>query len=106
MDIANNDSISNGIHESSHGYDWWKNGKPTVGYGGNFIPVEEKAYSRQFSYNKSTLPISYFGRANFLNDINGRWVLGIQSGGAYIYIERNYPGGKPQDILKTLRQLK
>ncbi|MCL1943931.1 MAG: hypothetical protein FWF54_10345 [Candidatus Azobacteroides sp.] len=106
MDIAGNGSVSNGIHESSHGYDLWKNGgKTTVGYGGNFIPGEEKAYGRQFSYDKSSLrSLSDFENPNSLNDVNGRWVLGIQSGGKYIYIEMNYPGRKPQDILKTLRQ--
>ena len=71
--------------------------------GGNYISGEVKAYSRQFSYDKSTLPISDFGRANSLNNINNRWVLGIQSKGIYIYIKLMYPDRNPNDVLKSIR---
>jgi RHS repeat-associated protein len=100
MDIANNGSTSNGVHESSHGYDLWKNGRPTEN---TAIAGEVKAYSRQFSFDESSMPISDFGRANSLNDINHRWVLGINNGGDYLYIRFVYPNRDPKDILKIIK---
>lgn len=45
MSISNICSLSNGVHESSHGYDFGKNGKYTKS---EFLPGEVKAYDRQF----------------------------------------------------------
>ena len=100
MDIAGKGSTANGVHESFHGYDLWQNGRPTEK---TAIPGEVKAYSRQFSFDKSGMPISDFGRANSLNDINNRWVLGINNGGEYIYIKFVYPNRNPNDILKLIK---
>ncbi|MDD3036930.1 RHS repeat domain-containing protein [Bacteroides sp.] len=100
MDIAGNGAESNGIHESSHGYDLWKNGRYTKS---SIIPGEVKAYSRQFSFDKSSMPISDFGRANSLSDINPRWVLGLNSGGDYLYIKYVYPNKNPKDILRIIK---
>ncbi len=100
MDIANNGSVSNGIHESSHGYDLWRNGRPTER---TAIPGEIKAYSRQFSFDNSSLPVSKFGKANSLSDINHRWVLGINNAGDYLYIRFVYPNRNPKDILNLIK---
>jgi hypothetical protein len=103
MNISGSGNISNGIHESSHGYDLWKSGRPTER---NAVQGEVKAYSRQFSYDKYSLPISDFGRAKSLNDINPRWVLGITSGGEYIYIQFIYPNRNPEDVLQSIKNIK
>jgi hypothetical protein len=100
MDIAGNGSMPNGVHESSHGYDLWKNGNPTEK---TAIAGEVKAYSRQFSFDRSSLPISDFGRAGSLSAINHRWVLGINHVGDYLYIRYTYPNRNPRDILKLIR---
>jgi RHS repeat-associated protein len=100
MDIANNGSLANGVHESSHGYDLWQKGRPTEK---TAIAGEVKAYSRQFSFDKYSMPTSDFGRANSLSDINHRWVLGINQGGDYLYIRFTYPNRNPQDILKRIK---
>jgi hypothetical protein len=80
--------IANGIHESSHGYDLLRS--PTGEYGrDNYLDGEVKAYGRQHSYNSSTLPASYVGRAASRNDINHDWVIGIQnSSGVFIYVKK------------------
>jgi RHS repeat-associated protein len=100
MDIANNGSTSNGVHESSHGYDLWKNGRYTKT---TALPGEVKAYGRQFSFDKSSLPISDFGRANSLSNIDPRWVLGINNNGNYIYIDKLFPRRNPKDILRSIK---
>jgi RHS repeat-associated protein len=100
MDIANNGSIANGIHESSHGYDFWKTGKPTVN---TVISGEVKAYGRQFSFDSSSMPYSDFGKVNSLSDVNARWIMGISSGGNYIYIQLMYPNRNPKDVLKAIK---
>ncbi|MCC8146140.1 MAG: DUF6443 domain-containing protein [Bacteroidales bacterium] len=101
MTIANNGSISNGIHESSHGYDIWKNGGV---YGrSNYMLGEIKAYRRQFSFDKQTLPVSDFGRAKSLKDIDGRWIFGINSNGSYLYIENVFKGKNPKDVLNDFK---
>jgi hypothetical protein len=64
---------------------------------------EVKAYRRQFSFNKSSIPISDFGKANSLNNIDPRWVLGINNNGDYIYINKLFPGREPKDILKLIK---
>ena len=101
MNIAGNGSNPNGIHESSHGYDLWKGGINTQK---NAIDREIKTYSRQFSYNKKSLPISDFGKANTLNDINQKWVYGINPGGDYIYIK--YVFGEKVNVKQILYLLK
>jgi len=107
MEIAGNGDIANGVHEASHGYDIWMNGATTIGMKGNMIQREVKAYSRQFSYEKKSLPATYdqseFGKANSLIDINNRWVLGIKSGGEYIYIKKMYPNENPNDLIKRIK---
>ena len=91
---------SNGVHESSHGYDLWKNGRVTEN---TAITGEVKAYSRQFSFDKSSMPVSDFGQANSLGDINHRWVLGINNSGDYLYIRYVYPNKNPKDILRIIK---
>ena len=100
MDIAGNGAKSNGVHESSHGYDLWKNGRVTEN---TAITGEVKAYSRQFSFDKSSMPVSDFGQANSLGDINHRWVLGINNSGDYLYIRYVYPNKNPKDILRIIK---
>ena len=100
MDIANNGSKSNGIHESSHGYDLWQDGRPTER---TAIAGEVKTYSRQFSFDKSSMPISDFDRANSLSDTNHRWKLGINNTGDYLNIRFVYPNRNPKDILKLIK---
>ncbi|MCD7972133.1 MAG: DUF6443 domain-containing protein [Candidatus Azobacteroides sp.] len=100
MDIADNGAKANGIHESSHGYDLWKNGNYTKD---NYLSGEVKAYSRQFSFDKNSVPTSDFGRAKSLSNINGRWILGINDNGNYLYIEKLRPGENPKDILKFIK---
>lgn len=100
MDIAGNGAKSNGVHESSHGYDLWKKGRPTEN---TAIAGEVKAYSRQFSFEKSSMPVSDFGRANSLSDVNHRWVLGINNSGDYLYIRYVYPNRNPKDILRIIK---
>jgi hypothetical protein len=100
MDIANNGSTSNGVHESSHGYDLWKNGRYTST---NVLQGEVKAYSRQFSFDRYSVPISDFGRASSLGSIDPRWVLGINNNGDYIYINKLFPGRNPKDILNSIK---
>ena len=73
MQIAGNGSIENGIHESTHGYDIWKGGPNTKD---NWDTREIKAYGRQFSYNASSLPNSYWGSVNNRSDITPGWVRG------------------------------
>lgn len=62
-----------------------------------------KAYSRQFSFDKSSMPVSDFGQANSLGDINHRWVLGINNSGDYLYIRYVYPNKNPKDILRIIK---
>ena len=89
LTISGNGSIANGIHESTHGYDIWKNGGNTTS---NWNSREIKAYSRQFSYNKNSLPNSYFGTVNSLQDITKNWVYGAydSSGGTKKYLYVHY----------------
>ncbi|MDR2408008.1 MAG: RHS repeat-associated core domain-containing protein, partial [Bacteroidales bacterium] len=88
MEIANNGSITNGIHESAHGYDLWKGGKNTAH---NWDAREIKAYKRQFSYDSSSIPNSYWGKVNGLQDITTKWVYGIYNNAntrrEYIYVK-------------------
>jgi RHS repeat-associated protein len=100
MEIAGNGSKANGIHESSHGYDLWQKGNYTRQ---NYLSGEVKAYGRQFSFDKNSVPISDFGRANSLNNIDGRWVLGINANGSYIYIEKLFPERNSKDVLKYIK---
>lgn len=73
MQIAGSGSIENGVHESTHGYDIWKGGSNTTS---NWDIREIKAYGRQFSYNASSLPNSYWGNVNNRSDITPGWVRG------------------------------
>jgi hypothetical protein len=84
MNIAGNGSVSNGVHESSHGFDIWKSGMPkTVP---DFYATETKAYGRQFSLGgSSAMPSSDWGRVNSLRDITTPWVSGITHNGEYMY---------------------
>jgi RHS repeat-associated protein len=101
MNIADNGAISNGVHESSHGFDIWKNGAYNKG---NAIDGEIKAYGRQFSFNSKSVPVSDFGRANSLKDINQKWVYGINNNGVYLYINEIFgPTANPKEILNMLR---
>ncbi|MDR0546708.1 MAG: hypothetical protein LBG77_03870 [Dysgonamonadaceae bacterium] len=88
MNISGNGSIANGIHESTHGYDLWKNGGNTKN---NYLGREVKAYQRQFSYAQSSLPTSYidnFTSIGSIGLITNDWVLGIRtSSGKYPYID-------------------
>lgn len=102
MEIANAGEVSNGIHESSHGYDLWKKGRPQTP--ADAIDGEIKAYSRQFSYNSNSIPNSYFGRANSLHDINYRWVYGIQSpDGDFLYMKFVNPNMNINSFLNFLK---
>ncbi len=69
----------------------WKNGNYTKT---NYLSGEIKAYSRQFSFDKNSVPISDFGQAKSLNSIDERWILGINANEKYIYIEKLFPGRK------------
>jgi RHS repeat-associated protein len=73
MRIAGSGNVENGIHESTHGYDMWKGGPNTTS---NWDTREIKAYGRQFSYNASSLPNSYWGSINTRSDITPGWVRG------------------------------
>jgi RHS repeat-associated protein len=88
MEIANNGSITNGIHESAHGYDLWKGGYNTAQ---NWDAREIKAYSRQFSFDKESIPNSYWGKVNRLQDISTNWVYGIYNSAnkqrEYLYVK-------------------
>jgi RHS repeat-associated protein len=88
MEIANNGSITNGIHESAHGYDLWKGGENTAR---NWDTREIKAYSRQFSFDRESIPNSYWGKVNGLQDITTKWVYGIYNDAntrrEYIYVK-------------------
>jgi len=74
MEVAGNGSVPNGVHESSHGFDLWKNGSYDTA--DKFLNGEVKAYGRQFSFNSSSLPKSYWGTVTTLNDISQNWVIG------------------------------
>ena len=92
---------ANGIHESSHGYDIWKNGVYTKQ---NLLKGEIKAYGRQFSYDSNSLPTSFFGVAESLDDINERWILGLSSQTeGYIYVKILHPQKDVMEILKRLQ---
>ena len=57
MNIADNGNTTNGVHESSHGYDVWKNGMPKNIE--NIYNAEIKVYGRQFSFGgQSAMPQS------------------------------------------------
>ena len=110
MDIAGYGSTANGIHESTHGYDLWKNGDNSRD---NYIGREIKAYSRQYSYNSSSLPKSYWGGVNSLQDITSNWVIGAYtqlSGGGRHYLYGEFLLGKrlysPSYIEKFLKSKK
>lgn len=53
--------------------------------------------------DKNSLPVSDFGIANSLEDINHRWVLGINVNGDYLYIRFTYPNRDPRYILNLIR---
>ena len=74
-------SISNAVHESSHGYDLFKNGTYNRD---NYLNGEIRAYGRQFSFT-GELPNSYIGSANSIKAITEKWVLGIQVNNEFIY---------------------
>jgi hypothetical protein len=85
MNIAGNGDLSNGVHESSHGFDIWKGGMPKTIE--KFYSTEIKAYGRQFSFGgSSAIPASDWGSIKSLNDIITPWVTGIKSSdGEYMY---------------------
>ena len=85
MNIADGGSITNGIHESSHGYDVWKKGMPKNS--NELYETEIKAYGRQFSLSGgNAMPCSDGETVTSLSDINPRYILGIQDNkGGYLY---------------------
>lgn len=74
MTISENGSATNGVHESSHGYDIWEFGKYDRD---NNLEGEVKAYNRQYSYDKSSMPSSYWSNVKNSCDITKNWVLGV-----------------------------
>ena len=82
MEIANNGSVSNGLHESSHGYDIWQNGAYTKG---NVLAGESKAYGREFSFGTAIPSSDWYKPIKSLSDINGSYVLGIRHNNEYLY---------------------
>jgi len=103
MTIAGNGDVANGIHESSHGYDLWTEGRPKIN---DPLGQDVKAYQRQFSFDPKSMPLSDFGRATSLQSITPKWIFGISSNGEYPYIKFANPHRNPQEFLKMLKHLK
>jgi hypothetical protein len=103
MDIVGDGSAANGIHESSHGYDIWKQGWPQ-----NLVARmdgEVKAYQRQYSFDESSMPVSIFGGAKSLSGIDYPWIYGIRdSQGKFVYVESLKPGMK--NVKRFVKSLK
>lgn len=76
MQVSGYGSIENGVHESAHGYDLWTGGANTRD---NWDTREIKAYGRQYSYNPSSIPSSYWGGVKSRSDITPGWVRGAYS---------------------------
>jgi RHS repeat-associated protein len=107
MTIAGSGNMANGIHESKHGYDLWKNTETTVS---NNIESEIRAYGRQFSFDNKSMPSSYWGKINSLQDITRNWVYGIYSTDKgkkeYIYIQQGKVKVSNKDIEAWLNSLR
>jgi RHS repeat-associated protein len=85
MNVAGNGNTTNGVHESSHGYDVWKKGMPKEV--GSLYDTEIKAYGRQYSFGgQSAMPQSDGGTVKSFSNITPCYILGIQDGeGGYMY---------------------
>jgi hypothetical protein len=103
MNIAGNGNITNGIHESSHGYDLCTEGRPKTN---NPLGQDVKAYQRQFSFDPNSMPVFDFGRAISLQSITPKWIFGISSNGKYPYIRFANPHRNPQEFLRNLKHSK
>ncbi|MFC4676614.1 RHS repeat domain-containing protein, partial [Dysgonomonas termitidis] len=95
-----------GVHESAHGYDLWKGGGITRS---NFAPREIKAYGRQFSYDKSSLPNSYWGGISNRSNITEGWVYGVYNevGGVrnYLYADKLLENSRVQYTSAAVERL-
>jgi hypothetical protein len=81
-------NLALGAHESSHGYDIYKNGGMPQNTVSGIYPGEIKAYSIQYSLGGSlVMPKSDYGNVRSINDISSYlWISGINgANGAYIY---------------------
>ncbi|GAB6010087.1 hypothetical protein [Dysgonomonas reticulitermitis] len=107
MQISGCGSTENGVHESAHGYDLWKGGVST---GDNWDTREIKAYGRQYSYNLSSMPSSYWGGIKSRSDITPGWVRGVYNMDGttrnYLYAKYILQGiqASPAQIEKMLDQ--
>lgn len=100
MSISNNCSLSNGVHESSHGYDFWKMENIQ---NLNSYRAKLRHMTVNFLLINQVCLYLILEEQNLLNDIDTRWVLGVNSKGDYIYINKLFPGKNPKKVLESIK---
>lgn len=78
MEITSFDDLANALHETIHGYGYWK----IRGYGTNPYnkTLEEiEPYKAQYVIDKYSLPPSDTGKIHDIFDITRKWIIGIRT---------------------------